>query len=380
MDGIDTDVVDSAGALKLALGQYPHWVAVLDASISEEVLPDIRQALRAGSVPTLVLVPPGEAEQVRGDSILGARDECATKPIESDELAVLVKALMIRSGYQPKSDAFRHAASQANGAPGRLIVVAHAKGGVGASTVATNLAVGLARTGQPRTLLVDADLWYGDIGVLMDLKPTATIFRAVDTWTGQEFDEWELRKVPAAHKSGVSVLMRPDDPALVEQLDMALAVKAIARYTTLFDFVVVDTAPSLSELTLDLMDSADEIVLVATSDVSALHNTRRFLDIAERVGYLTKIVLVVNRADTGVSTDLVEQHLHVPAAVSLPSAGRLVVDAANRGMPVLYQDQEPDHQFARDLIRLVEVVAGRTLAPPPPTAKRGIAFWRRGPR
>jgi pilus assembly protein CpaE len=363
-EGIESHVVYSAAEIARHLAQYPQWVAVCDVDGPQQRERQLVEALRLSSpVPTLILASAQDLHGLLLEQPPGPDREYAAKPIEADELIHRVKALMLRSGYRATSGPSRDSSPQQPRVQerlGKLIAITRAKGGVGASTIAANLAVGLARTADSRVLLVDADLWYGDIGALLDMPPSDGMVRAADAWTGKEFDRWALDRAPSRHRSGVSVLMRPEEPAAVEQLDPSIVAGAITAYRTLFDFVIVDTAPSLNEFNLQLLDAADQIILVATVDVSALYNTRRLMDIAEQVGYAQKTRLVLNRADTGVATDLAEANLKLRASVSLPSAGRLVVDAANRGTPVLLGDRLHEYVFSRNLTRLVDLVAGRT--------------------
>jgi Flp pilus assembly CpaE family ATPase len=128
--------------------------------------------------------------------------------------------------------------------------------------------------------------------------------------------------------------------------------------------------------------------LITTPEISAVHNTSRFLKIADTVGYTEKITLVLNRANTGVKTESLEQQLDLRVAASIVSSGRVVVEAANRGVPVLLADPNGEEEITRGLTHVVELVAGAE-RPQPSAAGRaggpflkgrgqrsGLAFWR----
>jgi pilus assembly protein CpaE len=373
-EGITCEFATSVAEIPPILDSYPYWIALFDAEGTRERATEIQNLLRRDHpLPTLILAPHDELNKYLLDPLRDPRDECAAKPIHADELVHRVKAMMYRSGYRPTRSSSHVAGEVASAPHGKLVTISHAKGGVGASTVAVNVAVGLARAYHARTLLVDADLWYGDMALLLDVEPSRSLLNAAAAWTGTEFDMEALANIPLMHRSGVAVLPRPQEPTTVEQLDMSLVSTAVAAYAKIFDFVIVDTAASLGELPLQLLDIAEQIVLVATSDVSALHNARRFLDLGEQLGYLKRTLLVVNRADTGVSMDLVQRHLNLTPAATLPSAGRLVVDAANRGSPVLMSDS--DHEFARNLKQVVELIAGRPVPKTTTPSTKSPASW-----
>ncbi|HEY8478029.1 MAG TPA: hypothetical protein VIN09_14300, partial [Chloroflexota bacterium] len=184
------------------------------------------------------------------------------------------------------------------------------------------------------------------------------------------------------HRSGVSVLLRPPDPLLVEKLDPDSVARAIATYKVLFDDVIVDTRPSFDEATLKILDAADRILLVTTPELSACHNTARFLGIAESLGYSHKLTLIVNRANSGIDMEALQETLGMTVSAKIVSAGRIVVDAASQGIPLFLKDPDLDMQITKDLAHLVEIVAGKEL-PSRPQSKilskaRFPFFGRRG--
>src|SRR5262249_18800995 len=136
---------------------------------------------------------------------------------------------------------------------GEMTVIFSVKGGSGKSTIAVNLAAGLASIYGFATLLVDADLWFGDIGVLLNLNTTRSSFDVCGT---DDPDLFALPKAVTQHPSGASVLLRPPDPQSVEKLRLRTFVEALDRYRSLYQHVIVDTQASLDELNLDLLEAA----------------------------------------------------------------------------------------------------------------------------
>jgi pilus assembly protein CpaE len=237
-----------------------------------------------------------------------------------------------------------------------VIVLLGPKGGVGRSTLACNLAVGLARLYGKHVALIDAQLWHGDLAVLLDLPGERSIASLVDQ--GDSLDLDALRGVLLRHPSGMEVLLAPPSPELVETIPASLPARVARLCQAVFDFVVVDTPSSLDEYVLQLLEVADRVVLVTTPEVTALRNTVGLLKLAPALGWIDQVLLVLNRANTGIAQEQVEQTLGRAVDVTIPSAGLLLLDAANRGQPLLEQDLMGAEQVTRDLGRLVAHIAG----------------------
>jgi pilus assembly protein CpaE len=254
---------------------------------------------------------------------------------------------------------------------GELTVVFSVKGGSGKSTIAANLAVGLATMYGFQTLLVDADLWFGDIGVLLNLTSSRSSFDVCGT---DDPDLFALPKAVVQHSSGASVLLRPPDPLSVEKLRLRSFVEAIDRYRSLYEHVVVDTQSSLDELNLDLLEAATRILLVVTPEMGALHNTARFLGLAERLRYTDKLTLVLNRSNSGIGADALQRTLGIPVGSGVVSAGRMMLDAVNEGTTLIAMDPTRRERITQDLAAIVELVAGREQPPIQREQHRGLGM------
>jgi pilus assembly protein CpaE len=360
-------------------------VAVLDTyrPSSYSFAAAYRQLHLAPPVPTLLLLSEGPGQPpVPRDS--GTQDDYARMPARIDELVLRVQALIIRAGLPlpslpPPPPPSAPASQVHHEAPrlrdGQIIVMFGPKGGVGRSTIATNLAVGLAQRYDKQVVLVDADLWFGDVSVLLDLRGERSFASLVDH--GEQLDLDVLRDVLIPHTSGVRALLAPPEPALVEMIPPYLPARVANAYRALFDFVIVDTHPSMEEYMLQLLEIADRILLVTTPELSSIRNTGQVLKLANTLGIRDKLLLVLNRANSGVQIEHLEQTLGVRADFTLVSAGARVVEAANQGMPVLLMDPTGKEQITRDMGKLVARIADE---PEPqwdtkPTATRR-SIWR----
>ena len=378
-DGLTSKVVSSARDLQRALASTKgRCVALFDTALvtSGSFDPELLEKVR--SLPLLVLLAPGAEPLSPSDS--GSVEEFVRKPIPTSVLALRIKALILSAGLSLPNAQPAAAPKPEIGpldlspdARGELTMVFSVKGGAGKSTIASNLAVGLASLYSKHTLLVDANLWFGDIGVLLNLTSSRSSFDVCGT---DDPDLFALPKAVVPHTSAAHVLLRPPDPLSVEKIKIRSFVEAIDRYRSLYQHVIVDCAAALDELNLDLLENATRILLVVTPEMGALHNTARFLSLAERLGHNEKISLVLNRANSGISAEDLQRTLGIPVACGVVSAGRMMLDAVNEGTTLFAMDPLRRERITQDLASVVELVAGREQ---PPVQQEEQQHRRRSP-
>jgi pilus assembly protein CpaE len=250
--------------------------------------------------------------------------------------------------------------SRAN--PGRLTVVFSTKGGVGKSTIAINVAVAMARRSHDRVALVDADLHFGDIAVLLGLPPQTTI---TDAAASLHFAEPEmLSPMLTRHDSGVYVLPAPAEAVLGTTLAPDELVGVCSALQSFCGHVVVDTPTIFDESILALLEAADEILLVGGLDIPSVKNLKigmQALDLASIVG--PKLHLVLNRANTQVKLDVreIEQVLGLRAEFPIPSDIAVPI-SVNAGMPVV--DQDPKGAATRAIEHIAVTLLGADATTP----------------
>ncbi len=281
----------------------------------------------------------------------------------------LSRQLIVRQALKAAASS-EQSAEEGAGRPvtieGQVVTVFSAKGGCGKTTIATNLAVALANGGKRRVCLIDLDLAFGDVAIMMQLAPDKTIADAIEV--ADRLDETGLRMLLTPYRPGVEVLLAPAQPMASERVGRELVTEIIQLARDAFNFVVIDTASAFSEQILAALDATHHYVLVATPELPSLKNLRVTLDTFELLDYRREArTVVLNRADSkvGLSTSDIEKVLRVPISGFIPSS-RDVPISANHGVPLMVS--HPNHPVST----AIKELARKRLVADPTRTKRGI--------
>ena len=221
---------------------------------------------------------------------------------------------------------------------GEVITVFSAKGGVGKTTISTNVAVHLAST-KAKTLLVDLDLAFGDVAISLQLRPTSSVYDAV-AMRGHIDDEGLASLVTVYEPVGLDVICAPADPGEADRIPVTVVSELLKVARTQYDYVVIDTPPSFTEHVLASCDISSKLVLIATLDIPAVKNLRVAIDTLDVLGSPRDArVIVLNKADVkvGLRAEDVVTAIKSDIAVSIPNS-RTVPASINRGVPIVLDD------------------------------------------
>jgi pilus assembly protein CpaE len=254
-----------------------------------------------------------------------------------------------------------------------LITVFSSKGGVGSTTVATNLAVALAAVQQPpSTCLVDLALQFGAVTSFLNLTPSYTILEL--TKSLQRIDSLSLDGSLINHTSGIRVLAEParaEDASRITAEDIDQTLDILAQS---FQFVVVDTPKEITEEVFSALVKAHLILFVIERPVPYLKNAHRALESFERLGIpLHKVRLVLNRhaANKLVSLESIEKTLATKVFWTLPNDYPTAVGALNQGVSIL--DLKPRSPLAKSYHGLARMMIEElSFAPVGQKKKSGI--------
>jgi pilus assembly protein CpaE len=339
-------------------------VVVLGPSFaSSHELTAAEQLLRARREVSAIMVTNELSTDLMREALRAGVKDVLESPVESRELAEAVqRAASSLVAAAPAAPVAGY--EDGDGEVGRVITVFSTKGGAGKSVIATNLAVVLAQRSERPVVLVDADLQFGDIAVMLKMSPAHTVVDAVSAL--DRLDAPFLRKLLAEHpQSGLLVLPAPLEPAFADQIGAAEMTQIVEMLRRFCAYVVVDTPAYFNDVVLGLIEISDDVLLVAGMDIPNIKNVKIGLQTLRLLNTpMEKLKLVLNRANSKVKLDVgeVERTLGVQAEALIPS-DVVVPQAVNKGEPVVLSDRKAP--VSRSLEQLADL-----FAPDPAKRKR----------
>jgi len=241
---------------------------------------------------------------------------------------------------------------------GEIIAVYSNKGGVGVTSVATNLAYGFAQNhSEARSALADLVIGGGDVQVVLNISPSYDLSDLVMKIDRVDAELLNSLLTPAS--GGVWVLPAPDRPEAEEQIDAGTIATVLQHLRSNFLFTVLDCEHQMNDRTLAALDAADRIVLITQLSVAALRGTQRSLGIFRRLGYTNdKVCVVVNRYQSGevlTPADAADV-LKADIFFKIPNDYRVSSGALTKGIPVA--EFEPSSKLAWSFSQLAAKLGG----------------------
>ncbi len=239
------------------------------------------------------------------------------------------------------------------GTPGKVVTFFSTKGGAGKSALAVNYAISLAQRENCRVCLLDLDLQFGDLALIMNLKPRASIADLIAS--GSKIED-EIDSYLFKRDENVFLLASPQKPEESE-LVTGEHVKAIVEaLTDRFKYIIIDTAASFHDVSLAALDKSDVIHIVLTPIILAVKDLKGMLDVMTRsLEYPPeKIKVILNRSDSqsGISGNDIEKLCKRKMDYSIPSDGNVVVPSINTGIPAVIS--YPRSKFSKAVRKMAE--------------------------
>lgn len=372
----DIDVVGAARTGEEALQMAPDLdpdVVLMDINmpdmdgiaVTEALLKDVPYAQ------VVMLSVQSEADYMRRAMLAGARDFIA-KPPSGDELVRTIRVVGDRAKEQKEkhAQAVQPAPKQTGGGytpgtgalEGNLVTVYSAKGGVGCTMLATNLAIGL-HTDETPTVLVDASLQFGDVSVSMNLQVKNSIVELAAR--ADELESDYVDDVLMAYENGLKVLAAPPRPEMADEVRADQVRKVLQFLKQNYAYVVVDTSSNMDDVTLAVLDASDLLVSVATPDIPSIKDTRLLFDLLSVLDFpRERVFFVLNKMDrkTGISSKAVSENLKRPVEAQIPAEEQTVSASMNRGVPLLMGDK--GKVPARNILDMLGTLKERLVAEP----------------
>lgn len=254
----------------------------------------------------------------------------------------------------------------------RLVVVFSGKGGVGTSVIATNLATALAGR-DARVALVDLDLQFGDVGMLLHVEFHPT---TIDTLAQRAaLDDDALEEALATSVDGVRVLPAPRSPEASDLVTMSSLEALLSRLSRTYDFIVVDLPGQLEERIVGVMGIADTIIVVSSFSLAAVKDTKVTLRLLQSLGIdADRVALVLNQTQPHVRFTAA----HIERTLRFSSLGNLPFEpgmdhAVESGRPMVAI--EPRSRFSQRLAHIADHVA-RAATPRDGAESANAGRWR----
>ncbi len=333
----------------------PSLVAVVDvAGDPEGVVGQVAEARRGrpDALAVLYLASEGELDGLEAAG-LDERDEIVLRPWSIDALRWRVEAMAIRAQVPTtaSSDAVLSGGHVGDdwspGAP--VYLVFNPKGGVGKTTIATNLAAVLQIRKQMQVLLLDADTVTGHVGLSLGMSGGRSL---ADSWIDEDagYGHESLLDIAEQHSSGIRVVALSSNPLNHATLKPDRVLDAISEARHGADAVVIDLHPSYSDVNLAIFTIADRILVPVTPDLPAMRAAIQLKDVATEIGVRDRLAMIVNRANSGVPVADMEATVGLPVIAHIRSAGMHFVWSANAGKTLI--DKFPKHPVAQDFEHL----------------------------
>jgi pilus assembly protein CpaE len=320
-----------------------HQLAIVDIGAGSaggksgvELCREIRATPAMTAVPVLCVASSDDVEERIGFLEAGA-DDVIARPFDSREVEARVEALLLRfqrsKDLAPIVSADGVTLSRAR----RVVAVYSPKGGVGTTTIATNIAIVAAKRRSDRIVLVDLDLQFGCVATHLNLDPKQTLADVVRDEAALREPEL-LRTYAMRHDSGLHVLAAPATPEAAELITPDHVAHLIGTLLEGYDAVVVDAGSTLDERVLNVFEMAEAVVLPVNPEISSLKAVHALLDYLNEAGSIgAKATFVLNNifAREILKPRDIEAALGTRITLDLPYDPFLYLKAVNEGIPVV---------------------------------------------
>lgn len=275
----------------------------------------------------------------------GAR-EFLPKPIEKEDLnKALKKARITLTQEEGSSD-------------GKIYSIFSNKGGIGKTTLATNLALQLARRTGEKVCLIDLNLQMGDVATFLDINPSFDISYVVSNLS--RLDKAFLQSSLEQYKDyDLFILAEPLDIEQAEEISADDINTLLTFLKTMFGYIIVDTDSNFDVKTLTCLDVSDFILLILMVNLPSIRNCQKCLSLFRRLEYNEdKVKLVVNRyiESEEITLEDVEEALNRQIYWRIPNNYFDVMSSINKGIPV--SESNSSLEISKNFIQLAEKIHG----------------------
>ncbi len=340
-----TELTGSEG-LEAAQAVHPD-IIITDINLPDisgyEITKRLRRDPRFAHVPIIILTGQTTLQDKLASFEAGA-DDHINKPFEPEELIARMRVLLRRA--ELLRQALPAGTVQTPSKQARLIAVHTLRGGTGASLLAVNLAIGLKGLWNAPTLLLDLAMLAGQDALLLNL-PLRRTWGDLANVSPQDLDLELLQSIIVTHESGVDLIAAPTTPTQAEMISNETLSRALEILRPHYDYIVADLPHDFNDITLQILDAADVIIMLVAPELSSIRAAAAALDTYAKLNYekdKIKIVLNYTFPRYALPRDKIETALGHPVTLILPYVPDLLVQSVNLGKPILYY--QPTERFS----------------------------------
>ncbi|MCL2330158.1 MAG: AAA family ATPase [Phycisphaerae bacterium] len=353
--------VDDPSLIEQAVKQFPAEVVIVHLDPVPNLTFPVAAAVASGhpDLAVFVISENTDSQYILASMRAGIR-EFLTKPLDTNLVKESMEKILAQSASSVQL--------------GTMISIMGTIGGAGASTLATNLAVELAKmTKQEPVILVDLDFRFGQQGTMLDLQSGYTIADLCDT--PEQLDESMIEKAIIKHANGVHLLARPNHFFQADQITAAHCISVLSTLQQMYEYVIIDGPTRSDAGGMSVLDLADINILVMQLLLTSVHNTRRILEALRENGYnLERFRLVCNRVGCDCShlgIENIEETLHMKFFHQIPDDWKSVSVAINMGVPLAESAPKSQPRLAiQELAKRIANPQEETKAEPAKTGGR----------
>jgi pilus assembly protein CpaE len=338
--GHDIEYARSAKEALAAITSRGADIIILDLRLPDssgfDVLERLRREPRFSHVPVIVITVDNALDDKLKAFELGA-DDYLVKPFQPEELVARLRIL----GQRGKALKIVQQMETQDVDISTTVAVHSLRGGVGCSSIAVNLAIAYQQLWQRRTLLVDAVLTAGQVAMMLDSSPRVTW----EHFAGVQINALEpedLESLSSPHKSGIYYVASPKLPMAVDAFVEEFWHTIFTEFRKRNEFIVVDMAHDLSDMTIQLLNTADWVLLVLAPEIGSVRAAASALEIYDKLGVPPeRVKVILNRTTpTGIQQAKLEKVLERTFDFVLPHEPNEVRRALDFGAPFILENPE----------------------------------------
>ena len=358
-----------------------------DVIVTDKMMPNmdgyeftrnIRREPQYAHIPILFLTSNSELED-KLDAFKAGADDYLSKPFEAAELLARISALLRRAEASSQQGESQNGPDEG----AHLIAFHSLRGGIGTTSLAVNTAISLAKLWGRQTLLMDLVLASGQVSLMLN-KPLLRSWADLTEFKPSEYDAEMLRNIISSHDASFEFIAAPSNPIEAEKVKVAHISAAFEVLKPKYDYIVADLQHDFSDISVEILDSADHIVLPLAPEMASVKSASIALDTYRHLGYPEeKIVLLMNHTFefSALAPRQIEAALHHKISHALPYAPRHFIDALNRGTPlVLGRPKDPVSDQIQEMAYSLSNERHQTEEPEEPTEDWYRLMERRGDR